>query len=139
MSSTVALPLRSFKLHFVERRVRIVPARDASGAVFSGPGVDLVGDDARAALVLAAPLVTSVSAFEPGVSVRSISVDLEAPRLLASLEPTAPGADPRPRAVRLAEPALVDRVLDGAGALVRYLGERAGDALGRRGTPSGSA
>ncbi|HEU4407432.1 MAG TPA: hypothetical protein VFS43_19355 [Polyangiaceae bacterium] len=127
-----ALPLRSFKLHFVEARARVVPARDASGAAFAGPGVDLVGEGAREALALAAPLVAALAAFEPGVVVRSLSVDLAAPRLLASLEPATPGADPRPRAVRLAEPALVERVLDRAGPLVRHLGERAREALARR-------
>ena len=34
---------------------RIVPARDASGCPFAGPGVDLVGDEAAAAFALAAP------------------------------------------------------------------------------------
>ncbi len=126
------LPLRSFKLHFVEGRARVVPARDAAGCAFAGPGVDLVGDDARAALALGAPLVAALVALEPGARVRSLSVDLEAPRLLASLEPSAPEADPRPRAVRLAEAHLVERVLAAAGPLLRHLGERAAEALSRR-------
>lgn len=126
------LPLRSFKLHFVERRARVVPARDGAGAPFAGPGVDLVGDGAGEALALAAPLVRALEAFEPGVRVRSLSVDLEKGRLLASLEPSTPSADPRPRAARLAEPALVERVLAGAGPLLDRLGERAGEALARR-------
>ena len=91
-----ALPVASFKLQLAERRVRIVPARDASGCAFAGPGVDLVGEEAAATFALARPLLAWLEAREP-VRVRSLSLDVGRRRLLVTVE-----AEPRrPRVVKI--------------------------------------
>ena len=129
--------LRSFKLRFADEHVRIVPATDAGGCPFSGPGVDLRGEPAARALALAAPLVQALAEAEPGIAVRSIAIDLERPRLTASLEPTAPGSDPRPRVVRLDDGYLLRRILDSSPPLCDHLRHEAAAALARRASPEG--
>lgn len=119
--------LRSFKLQFRERRVRIVPATDLAGCPFAGPGVDLTDADSDAMQALAAPLLRGLQAFEPGVQVRSLSVDLDRMRLLATLE--APG---RPRVVRMDDPGTVERLLAPCGALLDALAQAAQRALVHR-------
>jgi hypothetical protein len=118
--ASAGLPVASFKLQLAERRARIVPARDASGGEFSGPGVDVVGDEAVQLLPLAAPLLAWLEAREP-VRVRSLSLDVRRGRLLVTLEADAgrrprvvkidPGIDARASAelVALAAP-LLDRL-----------------------------
>jgi hypothetical protein len=123
--------LRSFKLRFADEHVRVVPKTDASGCPFSGPGVDLRGRAARAALDAAEPLLRALAEFEPGITVRSISVDLERPRVLASLEP-ANASDPRPRAVRIEAGAALERLVSAAAPLVELLRARATEALAAR-------
>src|SRR5689334_17085046 len=99
--------LRSFKLRLADGHVRIVPRTDGQGCPFSGPGVDLRDDDAAEALRAGAALVDALTAIEPGVVVRSIAVDLERPRVTATLDAIHPAANGRPRVVRLDEgPAL---------------------------------
>lgn len=87
----MAPALRSFKLRFSDLHVRIVPATGADGCAFCGSGVDLTGAEAQAAFALAGPLLAAV-----GEGVRTLSVDLERPRLLA----TCAGAT-APRGVRV--------------------------------------
>ena len=88
-----ALPLASFKLRFFDDHVRVVPAKDQNGCSFAGPGVDLVGDEARDILSQCGPLLAWFDAREPGVSVRTTSMDLATGRVLVTLE--VPGERPR--------------------------------------------
>jgi hypothetical protein len=97
-----AFRLASYKLRFHEERVRAVPARDEAGCPFAGPGVDLSGDDARSVLALASPFRDWLHAREPGVALRTLSVDLGARRVIVTLAPMTP--DQRPRVVRIDPP-----------------------------------
>jgi len=116
--------LRSFKLRFADGHVRIVPETDAAGCPFAGPGVDLFGEAAEHAFQLAAPLLATLATFEPGISVRSLAVDLERPRLTATLH-----AEGKPRVVRLDGGPALNRLLDETPDLVAYLTEAAARAL----------
>ncbi len=118
----------SYKLRFHEDHVRAVPALDESGSAFTGPGVDLRGAEARAILSLAAPLRAWVHAHEPGVRLRSLSVDCASRRVLLTIEPTAAG---RPRVVRI-EPPHSESLVEGASALERALYEVCLEKLRRR-------
>jgi hypothetical protein len=124
-----ALPIASFKLNFAAERVRVVPALDASGCVFSGPGVDVVGAAARDILALARPILAWLEAREP-VRVRTLSLDVARARVLVTVED-----EPRPRVVK------IDRRIDAgasaalvalAGPLLRRLGEVARTKLAAR-------
>ena len=108
--------------------MRVVPATDEAGRPFAGPGVDLRGERARAAFAAAAPLLAWVHAREPGVRVRSLSMEVASGRVLATLA-GAPGE--RPRVVRVDPPASVELV-EGARALLVYLGDEALVALRKR-------
>ena len=113
------LPIASFKLSFAQRRVRAVPARDASGCVFAGPGVDLVGAEADAVLALAAPLTRWLQAREP-VRVRSLSLDVARRRLLVTLEDV-----PKPRVVKIdpgIDAASSEELVTLAGPVLEHLG-----------------
>lgn len=123
--------LRSFKLRLVDVHVRVVPATDAAGCPFAGPGVDLRGEAAMAAIELAAPLLAALAEVEPGIVVRSLAVDLERPRVTASLEPTT-HADRRPRVVRIDEGAILRRLLDASAPICDHLAQEAAGALSRR-------
>jgi len=104
-----------------------VPKTDATGCPFAGPGVDLFGEAAEEAFRLAGPLLMALAAFEPGIAVRSLAIDLDKPRLTATLH-----AEGRPRVVRIdAGPALT-RLLIETTALALYLAEAAGLALAAR-------
>lgn len=132
-SDTVdAVRLRSFKVRFREDYAWVVPAEDLAGEVFAAPGITLRGESAARARVLAAAVEAALAAFEPGVRVRSLAVDVSRPRVLATLEPTTPDADPRGRVVRLEHGAALDAALAAARPLVGYLEERASEALARR-------
>jgi hypothetical protein len=113
------LAIASYKLRFSEDHVRAVPARDEAGCPFAGPGVDLRGDEARAILALAGPFRAWLEAREPGVVLRSVSVDRAAQRVLITLEPMT--ADQRPRVVRI-DPPHADELLASAGPLEEALG-----------------
>jgi hypothetical protein len=78
-----------------------------------GAGVDLRGDEARAILALAGPFRAWLDAREPGVVLRSLSVDVRARRVLVTLEPS--GADQRPRVVRIDPPHGEELVVAAAG------------------------
>lgn len=97
------LVLASYKLRFHDEHVRAVPARDAEGCPFGGPGVDVRGEEARAILEAAAPVKAWLEAREPDVVLRSLSASRgksggEAPRVLVTLEANVPGE--RPRVIR---------------------------------------
>jgi hypothetical protein len=119
--------LRSFKLRLADEHVRIVPATDAAGCPFAGPGVDLRGEPAKDAQRLAAPLFAALAIFEPGITVRSVAVDLERPRLTATLH-----AEGRPRVVRIEAGPALTLLLGEASGLVSYLADAATRALRAR-------
>ena len=127
-----SLPIASLKLNFVAGRVRIVPARDLSGCPFAGPGVDLVGAEAAAAIGLAAPIVAWLQQREP-ILVRTLSLDVPGGRLLVTIE-----KQPTPRVVRI-DPSIdasaSAEILERAAPLLRYLGEVAQDKLAARQLP----
>jgi hypothetical protein len=106
-----SLSLASYKLRFHEGHVRAVPARDEEGGPFAGPGVDLRGAEALAILALATPFRAWLEAREPGVTLRSLSVDLASNRVLITLEPMTP--EQRPRVVRI-DPPHSEELLAGA-------------------------
>jgi hypothetical protein len=124
----LALPIASFKLQLAERRARIVPAQDSSGCPFAGPGVDLVGEEAAATFVLAAPMLAWLTAREP-VRVRSLSFDVARRRLLVTVDAPAEGPprapEARPRVVRI-DPAVDGSASDELLALARPLLEHLG-------------
>jgi hypothetical protein len=122
----LSLPIASFKLRFDEAHVRALPANDEDGRPFEGPGIDLRGEAARAAFAAAAPVVSWFTAREPGVRVRSLSLELATGRVLATIADT-----PRPRVVRVDPPASVE-IVDAARPLLAYLGEAAREALRKR-------
>lgn len=123
--ATVAgVTLRSFKLRLADRHVRIVPETDAAGCPFAGPGVDLFGEAADHAFHLAGPLLAALASFEPGIAVRSLAVDLERPRLTATLH-----AEGKPRVVRIEAGPALTRLLAAMPLLTAYLTEAAGRAL----------
>jgi hypothetical protein len=126
---TAALPLTSYKIRFHDVHVRAVPALDATGAPFVGPGVDLRGADALAAIEAARPVTAWLDAREPGVEVRSISVKTAGPRVLVSLAPL--GIDPRPRAMRF-DPPYANELRDAAREAERVIGEACVRVLARR-------
>jgi hypothetical protein len=120
------LRLASFKLNAREARARVLPAEDARGRPFEGPGIDLVGDAAREALALATPMTRWLEEREAGVVLRSLSVDLRTLRVLVTLE-----AQPKPRVLRVDAPASAELV-DRAAPLIAYLAGAAGASLARR-------
>jgi hypothetical protein len=77
------LAIASFKLNFVERRVRIVPAHGRGPRV--EPGIDLVGAEAADVLALAIPLIGWLKTRE-AAQVRALSLDVERGRLLVTFE-----------------------------------------------------
>lgn len=129
------IPLASYKLRFHDEHVRAVPARDEAGCPFKGPGVDVRGEEARPLLALAAPFRAWLDAREPGVTLRSLSVDVTAQRVLITLEPMA--ADQRPRVVRI-DPPQADELIAAAAPLEAAIGAVCIDKLRRRaGGPDG--
>jgi hypothetical protein len=127
------LALASYKLRFSEGHVRAVPARDEAGCPFEGPGVDLRGEEAQPLFALAAPFREWLLAREPGVTLRSLAVDLAAQRVLITLEPMA--ADQRPRVVRI-DPPHADELIASAAPLEAAIGAECIKKLRRRGRGS---
>jgi hypothetical protein len=109
--------------------VRAVPARGPDGEHFTGPGVDLRGEDAARAIVAARPIVDWLAAREPGIVVRSISVRIADPRVLVTLEPGS--NDPKPRALRF-DPPQAQELRDAGRAAEVLIGEACVRALSRR-------
>ena len=73
-------------------------------ADFAGPGVDLRGEDAERIIALAKPMIAWLEAREPGIVMRSLSVDHEKARVLVTLEPSPALDETRPRALRFDPP-----------------------------------
>ena len=116
----MTLRIQSFKLRLFDAHVRALP--DSGDA-----GVDLRGDEARAAFAVAEPMIAWLAAREPGVRVRSLSVDLRTGRVLVTVDDGAA----RPRVVRIDAPASQELV-DLAAPVVRHLGERAAAKIAAR-------
>ena len=81
-------------------------------ADFAGPGVDLRGEDAERIIALAKPMIAWLEAREPGIIIRSLSVDHAKQRVLVTLEEK--GA--RPRALRFDPPSSTEIIDAGADA-----------------------
>ncbi|HVK62861.1 MAG TPA: hypothetical protein VM694_00210 [Polyangium sp.] len=126
------MQIRSFKLRVADRHVRVVPKTDAEGCPFAGPGVDLRGERAAQALAAAGPFFEALASFEPDVVLRALSFDFEQERLLATLEPTTPYADPRPRVVRIDGGPALQILLPLAAALATTLAALAAPVLAER-------
>ncbi len=110
------LLLRSFKLRFVHRHVRIeIEGTDA--------GVDLLDAEAGEAFALAGPLLAAVAERAPGSTVRALSVDPRALRLIASIDP--------PGAIRI-EGESLRPALDAVAPLLAHLEGKAKSSLLRR-------
>lgn len=107
-----------------------MPRTDAQGCPFGGPGVDLRGDDARAIIAAAAPVVRWLDEREPGVRVRSISIRVSPPRALVSCASITP-SDPRPRALRF-EPPFAEELRAAARGAEALIEEACRRALARR-------
>lgn len=121
--------LASYKLRFRELHVRAVPLRDPTGCAFAGPGVDLRGDEAAAILERAGPFRVWLEAREPGVVLRSLSVDRASRRVLVTLEPTR--SEERPRVVRV-DPPMSEELIASAGPLEAALSDACVEKLRRR-------
>jgi predicted metal-dependent hydrolase len=120
------LPIASFKLNFVGSRVRIVPRLDPSGRPFTGPGIDLVGAEAAAAIAVAQPVIAWLQAREQ-VRLRTLSLDIDRARLLVTVE-----AAPRPRVIRIdprVDAGASTEILECAAPLLRHLGSVAWEKL----------
>src|SRR5580658_3057059 len=105
------MPVASFKLHFVVPRARIVPRLDTKGCPFAGPGIDLVGAEAAAAIAIAQPVTAWLDAREQ-VRLRTLLLDVDRARLLVTVEAT-----PRPRVIRIdrgTDPAASAEILERA-------------------------
>ena len=126
------MQIRSFKLRVADRHVRVVPKTDAEGCPFAGPGVDLRGERAAQAFAAAGPFFEALASFEPGVVLRALSFDFEQERLLATLSPTTPDADPRPRVVRIDGGPALQILLPLAAALATTLAALAAPVLAER-------
>jgi hypothetical protein len=122
--------LRSFKLRWRDARVRVVPLRGLDGAPFTGPGVDLLGDDAARAFALAAPMEAWLRAREPGLTLRSLGTDLVQGRVLVSFDDPH-GVTEKPVALRIVAPDS-SALLDAAQELVAFLERMARDRLTKR-------
>lgn len=119
--------LRSFKLRFHDVHVRVVLAD------FEGPGVDLRGDDAKGCFGLAKPMVAWLLAREPSVTLRAMSVDSAARRVLVSFEDAHATATrgPRPMVLRI-DPPESSELIDRAAPLIARLGELARATVAKR-------
>lgn len=93
-------------------------------AGFDGPGVDLLGAEAERVIAAARPLVEWLEAREPGVVVRSVSVNDR--RVLVSVDGT-----PRPRALRF-DPPSSDELRDAGHEAERMIGQACVSVLARR-------
>lgn len=126
--------LASYKLRFHDHHVRAVPEVGLDGCAFGGPGVDLRGDDASRALSAAKPMIDWLSAREPGVKVRSISIRITGGvRVLVSLDPLPNTNDERPRALRFEAPFAEELRAAGTEA-ERVIEEAVARTLAKRGT-----
>lgn len=105
-----------------------MPERGLDGRAFAGPGVDLRGAEADRAIAAAAPIEAWLSAREPGIVMRSLSVDRARSRVLVTLEP-GPGS--RPRVLRF-DPPYADELIASGGDVERVVGEACAIKLAAR-------
>ena len=119
--------VRSFKLRFHEAHVRVALAD------FDGPGVDLRGADARACFALAEPVVAWLLSRQPSVTLRALSMDLDARRVLVSYEDAhAPKTrKPAPMVLRI-DAAESGELFERAEPLVLHLTKVALERIARR-------
>ena len=94
---------------------------------FDGPGVDLRGEDAERVLALAKPMIAWLEAREPGIVMRSLSVDRAKQRVLVTL---AQQGD-RPRALRFDPPSSTE-IIDAGAEAERVIAELAALKIARR-------
>jgi hypothetical protein len=88
-----------------------MPELGLDGCAFAGPGVDLRGGDAESAIAASAPIARWLEAREPGVRLRSLSVNLRTMRVLVTLE-----TGDKPRVLRFDPPQSAELVALAAGA-----------------------
>jgi hypothetical protein len=103
-----------------------VPSLGLDGCAFTGPGVDLRGEDADRAIAAAAPIEAWLAAREPGITLRSLSVDLRKMRVLVTLE-----TGERPRVLRF-DPPHATELVDLAREAERVIGEACAKRLAAR-------
>jgi hypothetical protein len=99
--------------------------------------VTLRDADADAVVARARPLLDALAAFEPGIRVRTLSLDLERARLLATLEPGAATPGAKPRVVRIDRGPAYELLLAACSELLPALCAAAGAALARREASAG--
>jgi hypothetical protein len=119
------LRLASYKIRFADRHVRAMPEG------FAGPGVDLRGDETTPIIALAQPMLAWLEAREPGIVLRSLSVDRAKARVLVTLEQ----AGERPRALRFDPPSSTE-LIDAGAAAERAIAEAATIKIAGRGRSS---
>lgn len=98
-------------------------------AGFAGPGVDLRGAAAERAIAAAKPIEAWLLAREPGVVLRSLSVDRAKMRVLVTLEAAAKGE--RPRVLRF-DPPHANELIDAAREAERTIGDACEVAIAKR-------
>ena len=125
-----SLVLRSWKAHFDERRLRLVPRQGAGGEPFDGPGIDVLGPELEGVLVALDPVRAWIEAREIGAFVRSMSFDFDRGRALATLRFDEP-AKRQVHALRVDE-AESTALFDLARAASDVLGRAAAVVLARR-------
>jgi hypothetical protein len=121
-----SLGIASLKLRLHDHHARIVPSSDATGCPFEGAGVDVRGDEMDRLVSLSGPVFDWLEAREPGVSVRSFSIDVQAGRVLVTLYDA-----PRPRVVRIDGP-MGREIVEAASPLLTLAGEIAARKLRAR-------
>jgi hypothetical protein len=94
---------------------------------FDGPGVDLRGEEAERVLTLALPMIGWLEAREPGIVVRSLSVDRAKMRVLVTLEQEGD----RPRALRF-DPPSANEIVDAGRDAEQTLAELAAIKIAKR-------
>ena len=92
--------------------------------------MDLFGPAALRAFELAEPMLAWLRSREPGIALRSMSVDVPRGRVLVSFE-DAHGVSGKPMVLRVDSPESSE-LLDAAAPVVRYLVTQATEALARR-------
>lgn len=98
---------------------------------FTGPGVDLRGDEAERILALAKPMIAWLEAREPGIVMRSLSVDRTRQRVLVTLEQEGD----RPRALRFDPPSATE-LIDAGTEVEHAIAELAAIKIAGRGPTS---
>ena len=94
---------------------------------FSGPGVDLRGEEAERIFALARPMIAWLEAREPGIVMRSLSVDRSKQRVLVTLDEEGD----RPRALRFDPPSATE-IIDAGAEAERAIAELAALKIAKR-------